>query len=61
MARIEKCPCCDGWGKRLRPSPRGYASPPPEEATCPACDGWGVIDPLMIGQLKRKKKAEAES
>jgi DnaJ-class molecular chaperone len=38
----EKCPCCDGWGKR-----HVYhdGSTVGEIVTCPACNGTGVIWP----------------
>ena len=34
----EKCPCCDGWGKR-----QTIAANQPVWVSCTACDGDGVV------------------
>lgn len=41
----EKCPCCDGWGKR-EVYKLMSTSATPDIVDCTACDGKGYICPV---------------
>lgn len=43
MSTPHKCPCCDGWGKRVLNEGYSHLHIGYEEVICAACHGNGVV------------------